>query len=379
MAAGSGIAAQIGFGVESGSGVEAVPTVFVPLVEESLSLDIARMESEGIIPGQRGLRDWQSVPGAHKVGGDTKFELTNRGLGVLWQACLGAVSTNGAGPYTHVFTPGDLPSLTAQVGRPDTSGTVRPFSYRGLKVSKWELAAKVGEIATFGITFAGRAESLPRTVADGATTSGSAAITSATAAFTAADVGAIVSGTGIPAATTISAVTSATTATMSANASATAAGVSVTIGQALATASYPTSVRPLTFLDGSVTIGGVASCVEEVTFAGAHDLADDRGCLGTALTKEPVEKGLRVYDGKMSVEFSSMDAYTRYRSGATTTLSLAFASGTDTLTIAATVRYDGSTPQVKGRDILQQDVPFKVLGTGSAEVTATLVNADATP
>lgn len=380
MAARSGIAAQIGFGVEPAAGSEVVPTVWVPLLEESLSAEIARMESEGIIPGQSVLSDWQSVPGAHKVGGDTKFELTNRGLGVLWKACLGSVSTSGAGTYTHVFTPGELPSLTAQVGRPDVSGTVRPFAYRGLKVSKWEMAAKLGEIVTFGITWAGRAEGYPRTFADGATTSASTTITSAAgASFTAADVGSIVSGTGIPAGTTIASVQSATSATLSAAATASGTGVSVTIGQALATASYPTGLRPLSFLDGSVSIGGASSCVSEITLSADHDLADDRGCIGSPLMKEPIEKGLRSYTGKMTVEFSDMAAYDLYRSGATTTLSLTLAAGTDSVTVAVTVRYDGSTPAVKGRDILTQEVPFTVLGAGGNDLTVTLVNADPTP
>lgn len=380
MAARSGIAAQIGFGVEATSGAEVVPTAFLPLVEESLSLDIGRMESEGIIPGQRALRDWQSVPGMHKVGGDTKFELTNRGLGVLWQACIGSVATTGTGPYTHVFTPGDLPSVTAQVGRPDVTGTVRPFAYRGLRVSKWELAAKLGEIATFGVTWAGRAESLPRIVTDGVTTTGSKAITSAAAGFGAADVGAAISGSGIPAGTTIAAVSSTSTATLSANASATGTGVALVVGQALATATYPTAMRPLSFIDGAITIGGVASCVTEVTFGGEHDLADGRGCIGSPISKDPLEKGLRKYSGKMTVEFSSMDAYTLYRSGtATTPVSLSFTAGADSVTIAGTVRYDGSTPAVKGRDILTQDIPFTVFGPSGTELSVTLVNSDPTP
>jgi hypothetical protein len=73
-----------------------------------------------------------------------------------------------------------------------------------------------------------------RAVADGATTSGSPTITSATGAFSAADVGASVTGAGIPAGTTIVSVTNATTAVLSANATATATGVSISFLAALA-------------------------------------------------------------------------------------------------------------------------------------------------
>lgn len=69
------------------------------------------------------------------------------------------------------------------------------------------------------------------TVADGATTSGSATVTSATAAFTAADVGRTISGAGIPAGSTITAVGSGTSITISQLATATATGVTLTIGR----------------------------------------------------------------------------------------------------------------------------------------------------
>lgn len=72
-----------------------------------------------------------------------------------------------------------------------------------------------------------------RTVADGVTAT-STALTSATAAFTAGDVGAAVSGSGIPAGTTITSVTNATTVVLSAATTATASSVSVTIIDAVA-------------------------------------------------------------------------------------------------------------------------------------------------
>jgi hypothetical protein len=68
-----------------------------------------------------------------------------------------------------------------------------------------------------------------RTVTDGTTTSGSANLGSATATFVSTDVGALVTGTGIPVGTTIASITSSTVAVMSANATATGASVSVTV------------------------------------------------------------------------------------------------------------------------------------------------------
>lgn len=67
-----------------------------------------------------------------------------------------------------------------------------------------------------------------RTVADGVLNS-STTVTSATAAFTSLDVGATITGTGIPVAATIASVTNGTTVVISAAATATSSSVSLTI------------------------------------------------------------------------------------------------------------------------------------------------------
>lgn len=68
-----------------------------------------------------------------------------------------------------------------------------------------------------------------RVLADAVTTNADATLTSATGDFSARDVGATITGTGIPGGTTIASINSATSVELSANATATATGVSVTI------------------------------------------------------------------------------------------------------------------------------------------------------
>jgi hypothetical protein len=68
--------------------------------------------------------------------------------------------------------------------------------------------------------------------------------------------------------------------------------------------------------------------------------------------------------------------------GAEAALSLAFDAGTGAkLTIAGNVRFDGSTPNVSGPELLEQALPFKFVSVTSdaAAFTVTLENADATP
>lgn len=69
----------------------------------------------------------------------------------------------------------------------------------------------------------------PRTPTDGVTTSGTKTVTSATAAFSSTDVGAAISGTGIPGGATIVSVESATSVTISANATGSGSSVHITI------------------------------------------------------------------------------------------------------------------------------------------------------
>lgn len=158
MALKSGMNASIGFVTEAAYGTYLAPTRWVPLDEnqgESLTKDIDRIESGGIIAGQRVLRSAQWAPGSVMVEGDLGFELYDRSIGLLFTHMFGSVATSGAGPYTHTFTPGDLTgkSLTVQIGKPNTTdGTVHPFSATGVKVTSWEVACAAGEVATLGLS-----------------------------------------------------------------------------------------------------------------------------------------------------------------------------------------------------------------------------------
>jgi hypothetical protein len=378
-----GLDAQIGYALESTVGTPVTVTAFVPLVSESLMQERARLESSAIIAGKRVLNSNQWNGGDVTVSGSVQHELYNRGLGKLFTAMFGAVSTTGAGPYVHTFTPGDLTgdALTVQVGRPGIDGTVYPFTYAGMKVSSWEIACSAGEIATLGMDLVGIREIDVRTVSDGVTTSGSAAISSASAVFSQEDVGKPISGTGIPAAATIAAVTSATAATLSANATASGTSIAFTIGVALATASYPASIKPLKFNHAAISIGGSSAPVKSLTISGNNTIDDSRRFLGSVNISEPREIGLREYTGNLEVEFTDMALYRRYARGDEFALVANFTSGADSVVITTNVRFDGSTPQVAGRELLTQSIDFKCVSTGadSTAMSVALTNSDATP
>lgn len=379
----TGLSAQIGYATESTVGTPVTVTAFVPLLSETLSQDKTRLESAGIIAGRRVLTSDQWNGGNVTVSGSVQHELYNRGLGKLFTAMFGDVTTTGAGPYTHTFTPGSLvgDALTVQVGRPATNGTVYPFTYAGMKVSSWEIACAQGEIATVGLDLVGQREFAYRQVTDGVTTSGSAAISSSTAAFSTDDVGKPISGTGIPSGATIAAVTSATAATLSANATATGTGVTFTLGVALASASYPASIKPLKFNHAAITIGGSSVNVMSLSISGDNGLNADRRFLGSQYISEPLEASLRNYSGTIDIEFTDLTQYTRFVAGTEAALVASFTSGSDSVTITTNVRFDGSTPQVGGPEILTQSLPFKCVAssTDASAITVALVNSDSTP
>lgn len=315
MAIPSGLDAQFGFKAESTYGTAVVVDRFCPLVEESVSHEIERLESGGILTGARVLRSQQWAAGAETIEGDLGFEVYDRSIGLFFTHMFGTVNTSGAGPYTHTFSPGTLTgkSLTVQIGRPDTSGTVRAFTLAGCKITSWEIACSAGEIATLGLSIVAK---------------------------------------------------SSTTAT------------------ALASASYASSIAPMVFTGGSVTIGGSAVNAKGFTLSGDNALDTDRRFLGTGQMAEPLEAGLRTYEGTVDLEFADLTQYARFTGGTEAAIVLALAKGAATATITLNARFDANAPAVGSRDgLVMQGVPFKAVGasTDAGAITAVLVNTDTTP
>lgn len=359
MALRSGMSAQWGFKAESTWSTPVVVDAFLPLVSESWTTEKERLESAGIVAGRRVLTSDQWTAGKTKVSGSIQTELFNKGIATLVSHAMGDASS----PYT----PGDLVGygLTMQIGTPDIAGTVNPRTYTGCKITSWELACQVGEIATLGLDLVACREVLYRTVTDG-TTATNTTVTSATAAFTADDIGKPISGGTIPAAATITAVASATSVTISGAASGTAGSVTLVIGIALASASYTAATQPVKFTHGSVTIGGTAVSVKSAKLSGDNGLDAERFFLGGDVISEPLETKLREYMCDLEVEFADLTQYRRYLNGTEHAVVLTFASGTAfSLVITTNVRYDGTTPNVGGTEIVGQQIPMKCVASGA--------------
>lgn len=368
----SGLAAQIAYVAESTVGVaNTTSMVFLPLMKDELDYSWEPLESEGIIAGREVLTSDQWAPGPIKAGGAVGFELYNKNMRGLWKACMGTES--GSGPYT--YTPGDLTgaSLTIQEGVPDGAGTVQPFTFVGCKVNEWELAWEEGKIATLGLDIvAMNCWDYRQTSADGNTTNSSASITSATAIFGPDDVGKPISGTNIPANTTILSVQSSTAATMSANATGTASNTVFSIGVALASASYSSGLTTLHYDQVTVTLGGSAFKVKSGSIKGSNNIVDRRFS-GQRTTDEPRGNAKKEYTGTLSTEFFDTDAYKRFARGLEGALVITASNGTNSVALTANIRYDANKPKVNGEDIVPQDIPFKCVGSSTDASALTVV------
>lgn len=140
--------AQFGFGVESTVGTRVAPTRFLPFLDESITQQIDYIESQSYRAGRK--TKVVRRPGSIRALGDINMELAPQGLGLWLKQAFGTNVDAGSGPYTHTLTPGPLvgKSLSLQIARPDQDGTLNPFDYAGVKITKWEIDAEVGKLAT---------------------------------------------------------------------------------------------------------------------------------------------------------------------------------------------------------------------------------------
>jgi len=148
MAIRSGLAAQLGIGIETTVGTAAIPTRFYEFTSESIVQTIERIESNGLRAGSRVLRSDRYVSGQKAIEGSVELPVTAGNFGILFKHALGANATSGSDPYTHAATMADPfgLGLTVEIGRPGNDGTVRAFTYAGCKIKTLDLKCAVGDL-----------------------------------------------------------------------------------------------------------------------------------------------------------------------------------------------------------------------------------------
>lgn len=141
MSVGSGIGGQCGLAKETTYGTYAAPTAFVPASKAAFQLVKNTVQASYVGAGR--LMDLGSGRRVTTTAGKGTLDLDiyNTGFGLLLRALMGnsASTSEGGSPvaYLQTHTLGDTfgQSLTAQVGIPDTSGAVHPYTFLGAKVT----------------------------------------------------------------------------------------------------------------------------------------------------------------------------------------------------------------------------------------------------
>ena len=321
----TGIAGSIGFAEETTWGTHAVATRFYEISSESLQQQISRIESPALRQNRPFTATDRWTPGTKSVSGDISLEMRNKGMGLFLKQMLGTAAgpvTDGAG-YQHTFTPGDLSggqSLSAEIGRPFIDGTVKAYLYSGLKVSSWTLSNAVDGLLELQMSMDGKIED----------TSGS-----------------------------------------------------------LAGVSYPAADEMYTYMQGTVVIGGTTYPLNSWTLTGNNALKVDRYKInGSQYKLEQIVNAFREYSGSVEMDFIDQTLYSDYVNGSLATITITYQTTTtyDTakpykfVITLQNCRFDGTTVNITGPDVLTQTLPFKCLDDRTNPIVKfDYYTSDATP
>ena len=304
---------QLGLVTEVTPGTAVTVTKFFPIRSENIKHNIDYIDTQTISARHTVRLTRRAI---QSIEGGFSTELPNTTLATLLKHMFGAVSTAGAGPYTHTYTPGDLTgdAMTVQVGRPASSGTVHPFTYAGCKVSNWTIAATVGEFATLEVGLIGMSETT-------ATALATASYDTAWAPFTFREAAVSIAGSTV--ATARDFTLSGTNAIENRH----------RLGSA-------TSLQPLQI--------------------GIRDYS------GTVTTDFDALTHYNLFVN--GTEAALVLTFDNSPSG-----------GSETLTITCNVQFTGETPELSGFELLGQPLPFRCISSTSdaAAITAVLTNSEA--
>lgn len=318
MAIRSGIAGQLGAATETTFGTFAAPsgTNWFEPTAESLALSIDRIESKGLRQNARVLRTDRWAAGKRGVAGDISMEVLSAGFGFWFRHMLGSASAiaDGAG-FKNTFVLGDPfgLSFSCQVGRPDTGGTIRAFSYSGCKVVNWDLTNAVDNVLELKVGIDGQQEST---------------------------------------------------------------------SQALGTPSFPnptsgtnTGTELFYFTEGAITVGGVNTYnIHDWTLSGAVNQKTDRYFInGSGLKSEQIINAYTDLGGTVNAEFTDLTGYNLFTGGTLADIVLTYtglklydtAKPNKIIITAKNCRFDGTTPNLNGQDVVNVALPFKLRYDGT--------------
>src|SRR5690242_1402022 len=294
MATGSGLDAQFGAKTESTVGTKVTVDRFFDFDSSDLTFDPSYIEGSGIQAGRKFKSVNQAGIARKSAGGKIEIPVLQQGFGWFWKHFIGSTGTatqiTSETAYKQIHTPGDLSgiSFTAQIGKPEPdTGTVKPFTYNGCKVTDWDItmADNANTICSFTIDAWDE---------DTATTLATASYPTDNIEWNFAHI------------------------------------TTFTIGGTAATSAGETTITGGT---------SVASVVNSVTLSGKNTLATDRYGIGNGGTKkEQLEIDFTSITGSFKAEFNSADFQNDFKAGTSTALQIdhvgAVIDGSDTFLLS---------------------------------------------
>jgi hypothetical protein len=151
-----------------------------------------------------------------------------------------------------------------------------------------------------------------------------------------------------------------------------------TNGVSLAVASYDTALEPFVFTEANLLIAGSTNDVVSSFEISCDNGLTERPRLGSSYSREYLQNGFREITGSFKKDFESLVQYNRFVDADEAALVLNFDNGTEQLVITANVRFDGGGAPLSGPELLEEEVPFKVVHSTSDAlgITAVLTNAE---
>lgn len=158
----------------------------------------------------------------------------------------------------------------------------------------------------------------------------------------------------------------------------------------LATASYPSSLAPFHFAQGSLKVDSSAvATVSQATITGSNALKTDRYYLGQSGTKsQQRENEYRGSGGQLTAEFEDLATFYALFTGDTSAeLELQFTGAlisddeyTQLTITQKDVRFTGETPQISGPDVPEMTIPWEAFEDASGDsIEIVLQNEEENP
>lgn len=344
---GTQLDASVGLSVaETTFGTPVTVTKFYEYLEETFDAGLTYTQGEGYRVGSRFPRSTRRALSLTEANGDLTIEACAKGMGALFKAALGTVTTTQratTGVYQQVHTPAAsdfLSSYTLQKGVPILGAGTQAYTFPGSVCSGFELSCPNGDRATLRTSWISRE---CRTDISYAAPS-------------------YVSETGQEVFTFKDA--------------------ALTIG---GTVTMPTTTA-------LATGGTAANDVRELTVTFSNNLDTDGNNIGSAgkRSRKPAITGFAdPVTGSMTAEFDATTLADAYLNNTSLALVLTFTgttvigTGSDTPVLQVVlpdVRLDGEVPKTGGGGVVTQSINFRAMdNTVNSPITVVYVSNDTAP